>query len=210
MKSLGPAFAACLLVGFISSVAFAESKIESVSEPEATVDANAAASESKSSRSELSVAPLDHVVYPDDRPAWVDQEPDLKSPVHTWVVVTSGCETMQQCEAELDVLQRAAVALYVKERTGWVCDDAMLDGQWIDDELVGRRYVGDLVRGDQALKEIAVELQFGPEQQQKILRAWKNAEVGDRLRATGAVFAMALVGLCCTGGLLGVFSRRFS
>ena len=137
------------------------------------------------------------------------------------VVTTSGAETMEQCEAELEVLKPAAVALYIKETTGWDCDESCLDDRWIDDELVDRRYVGTLRMGDRELHEIAVELIFDAESQERIRTAQveaeeriraseKNSVVRARLRATAGLFAMALAGLCCTGGVLGAFSRRYA
>jgi hypothetical protein len=164
----------------------------------------------KAKRNELSVAPMSHITYPDDRPSWIGKSPDLKSSVHTWVVTTSGCESMERCEAELEVLKPAAVSLYIKETTGWTCDDEFLDADWIEDDLVVRRYVGSLKKGDQTLNEIAVELNFDSGSRERIQRARKNTVVHDRLRATAGAFALALVGLCCTGGLLGLVSRRYS
>jgi hypothetical protein len=204
MKTLFPAASACLVVAFVASVGYAESQLE------AAAKSTEAAPIADSSRPELSVAPLQYVTYPDDRPSWIQREPDLDSAVHTWVVTTSGCESIEQCEAELVVFKRAAVALYIKETTGWVCDDDFLDDRWIEDQLVARRYVGTLVKGDDRLNEIAVELEFDAESRQRIQRAQKDCIVNDRLRATGGLFALALIGLCCTGGLLGALSRRFA
>ncbi|WP_182867757.1 hypothetical protein [Stieleria mannarensis] len=198
MRTLFPAASACFVVAFVASIGLAESSIESAPER---------GDEPK--RAELSVAPMDHVTYPDDRPAWIETEPDLQSPVHRWVVTTSGSETMELCEAELEVLKPAAVALYIKETTGWVCDDAMLDPQWIEDELVERRYVGTLQMGDRTLHEIAVELTFDAEDRKRIRRAMNNSVVGERMRATAGLLALGLIGLCLSGGVLGVFSRRY-
>ncbi len=220
MKTLFPAASACFVVAFVASVGLAESSLEAaanrggenISEQPRAVSSTSVDSDSsaKPKRTELSVAPMHHVTYPDDRPAWIETEPDLESPIHRWVVTTSGAETMEQCEAELEVLKPAAVALYIKETTGWVCDDAILDEQWIEDELVDRRYVGTLKMGDRELHEIAVELTFDADSRKRIRTAMNNSVVGERLRATAGLFALALVGLCCTGGVLGVFSRRYA
>ncbi|QDV44860.1 hypothetical protein Enr13x_47310 [Stieleria neptunia] len=220
MKTLFPAASACFVVAFVASVGLAESSLEATAnragetvseQPRAESSASAdSESSAKPKRAELSVAPMDHVTYPDDRPGWIETEPDLQSPVHSWVVTTSGAETMEQCEAELEVLKPAAVALYIKETTGWLCDDAFLDQQWIEDELIDRRYLGTLKMGDRELYEIAVELKFDADSRKRIRRAMNNSVVGERLRATAGLFALALVGLCCTGGVLGVFSRRYA
>ncbi|MCO8125495.1 hypothetical protein NHH03_27400 [Stieleria sp. TO1_6] len=208
MNTLFPSAAACLIVALVASASYAESNSESTETIVAATAVNPSAD--TSDEAELSVAPLSHTVYPDDRPSWIVSEPDLKSSVHSWVVTTSGCESIEQCEAELEALKQAAVALYIRETTGWVCDHDFLDQQWIDDELVQRRYVGDFKQGDRDLHEMAVELQFDANSREKIRLAHQNQEVGERLRASGGLFGLALVGLCCTGGLLSVFSRRYA
>lgn len=243
MRNLFPAASACFVVVLIASVGYAESQNEAanlpvsneVAQDESTSDEvtlqqealNTAAAElsemteSDSSKStaprELSTAPLTHIRYPDDRPSWISQEPDLQSAEHTWVVTTGGCDSIQMCEDKLGALKPAAVALYVKRTTGWECDDALLDEQWIEDELVSRRYLGTLQQGDQTLHEIAVELKFDGQARERIDLAHEQARrervnsiVGERLQATAGLFTLAVLGLFCTGGLLGLVSRRFS
>jgi len=220
MRMLLTPAGACFLALTIASVGYAESQAESAARPDqaaesaeatgATADhqRNATDRGSLPRRSELSVAPLDHVEYPPDRPSWLEREPDLQSEVHSWVVNSGGCETTDECEAQLEVLQRAAVSLYIRELTGWTCDESWLNQDWIEQELVGRRYVGSLTVGDQSLTEQAVELQFDATTRGKIRQAARNDEVGERLRATGGFFVLGLVGLIFTGGVLGAVTRR--
>ncbi|MCA9137308.1 MAG: hypothetical protein KDB00_11135 [Planctomycetales bacterium] len=208
MRTLFPAASACFVVVFVASVGYAETKIEAKSDKIA--DAANAAETQRSTVHELSTAPSAHITYPDDRPEWIGRQPDLESSVHTWVVSTSGCESMEMCEAQLEALIPANVSLYIKETTGWVCDDDFLDADWIENQLVSKRYVGTLQQGDHELHEIAVELNFDADSRGRIRRAYQNSVVDDRLRATGGLFALALIGLCCTGSLLGVISRRYT
>lgn len=217
MRTLFPSAAACFVVAFVASIGYAETQLESAGE--STSDAVAVSKpdtakpdikKTEASRPELSVAPLTHITYPDDRPSWILSEPDLQSPVQTWVVTTSGSESIQQCEAELEALMPAAVSLYIKETTGWGCDDEFLEKSWIDDQLVARRYVGTFQQGDRELHEIAVELNFNSSSRKRILLAQQNIVVNERLQATGGLFALGLIGLCCTGGLLGLVSRRYA
>lgn len=193
MSTIRPSATALFVVAMVASVGYAEA------EPGKTTGGKT-----------LSVAPLHHEIYPEDRPSWIRDEPDLESEVHQWVVTTSGRDTIQECEAELDVLKRATVALYIKQRTGWICGDDVLDEDWIENDLIGRRYIGTLKKGDQELHEIAVELQFDDEAQQRIDAQWKNTEVNERLKVSGAMFGLLIIGLCCSGGLLGAVSRRYS
>ena len=204
MKTLITPASACVLVAFIASVGYAQSLeivIESGSAEESVADASAP--------TELSVPPIDHTIFPADRPEWVRNEPDFESDIHTWVISTGAYETTRQCEEELEELRRAAISLYIKRQTGWVCDEGSFNEDWIE-ELTGRRYVGSLTRGDETLREIAVELCFDRVAQEKIQASFREAQLDERLRNTGGVFAMGLVGLCCTGGLLSLLSRRFA
>ena len=117
---------------------------------------------------------------------------------------------MAKCEDQLDALVPGAVAHYIKRTTGWECDEEFLDADWIDDSLILRRYVGTLQKGDQTLHEVAVELHFDAENRERIREASQNSMVNERLCATGALFAFGLFGLCCSGGILGIVSRRFA
>lgn len=211
MRTLFPAASACFVVAFVASVGYAESQIETQEDANETAAVHKKSdAEETNSPVELSVAPMEHLTYPDDRPSWISAQPDLHSDVHTWVVTTSGTDSLEQSAEELDVLLPATVALYIKETTGWICDDVFLDPQWIDDDLVGARYVGTFTKGDQTLHEIAVQLRFDQASRQRIQKARQNSLVNERIRATGGMFALGLIGLFCTGGLLGVFSRRYT
>jgi hypothetical protein len=181
---IATAATACLIVALIASVGLAES--------------------------ELSTAPLDHVEYPEARPDWIVAEPDLKSRVHTWVVNADDCESRQQCEAKLQPLMRAAVELYVNELTGWECEDALIDELTASAELVQDRYEGQYTQGDSERHEVAVRLAFDAATREKIRQAARDVEVGERLRATAGLFALAVFGLFLSSGILNVWSRRVS
>lgn len=208
MKTLIPSASACAIVALIASVGYAQS-FEIVVETKSAKSKAKTTADADSKPFELSVPPIEHTIYPADRPGWVRNEPDFESDVHTWVVTTTAYETTKRCESELEELRRAAIALYIKQQTGWVCDEGTFNEDWIE-ELTARRYVGSLVRGDQDLREIAVELRFDRAAQEKIRMAFREAQLGDRLRTTGGLFALGLVGLCCTGGVLGLLGRRYS
>jgi predicted transcriptional regulator len=158
---------------------------------------------------ELSVPPLDHVVYPDDRPSWLNQVPDLESRIHTWVVVTSPKDTKQECADELGILQRAAVSSYIRELTG--SDDVdfyPVNDKWIESQLVIKSYQGSVTEGDLPMVEQAVMLEFTPRNQQEILKAWKNIQVRERLGSLGVVVFFGLVLLMGSSTLLGAVGRR--
>ena len=170
----------------------------------------AAASTDSTAPAELSVAPLDHIEYPDDRPGWLENPPQLTEPTHTWVVVTPPSESPEQSEELLQVMQRAAVTSYVHRRVDPGCraDFVRVDNRWIDEQLVTQTYRGTLEQGDQTLHEAAVQLSFSPAVQQQIQQQWHDARVQNRLRTTGFAFGggllLLITGACATGCL----SRR--
>ena len=158
---------------------------------------------------ELSAAPLDLIEYPDDRPAWLNQGPDLESKTHTWVVVTRPCENEQECAEKLEVLQRAAVNLYIQELTNSEdVDFYPVNDKWIESQLIAKSYQGSLVEGDVPMVEQAVMLEFTPRTQQEILAAAENLQVGQRLGKLGVLVFFGLVMLIGSSSLLGIVGRR--
>lgn len=160
---------------------------------------------------ELSVAPLDHVTYPQDRPGWVSQKtPHLKGSNHSWVVVTQPWDTEEQCNEELPILVRAAVELYAKELTGRECDPETITQQWIDDEVVSRTYVGKLSIGDQTMHEIAVQLHFDDEARAFLQQACEDEVLDERMRVTGVGIAASFAGLVLLTSVLNMAAKRYS
>lgn len=149
----------------------------------------------ESSPKPLSVAPLDQIQYPEDRPAWIDAENDLSGQTHRWVVTTSPCETREQSAGELDRMLPVAVQLYaerlVRDREG--CRDVEVgDAVQVARDAIARRYDGTVEQGDVTLYESAAELEFPPAVQAEIRRRCLNAEVRGRL---------GVLGLFVSGGL---------
>jgi hypothetical protein len=158
---------------------------------------------------ELSVPPLDHVEYPADRPAWLEAAPDFDSEIHTWVVVTGPCDTEDQCAEQLAVLQRAAVSAYIRQLTGSAqVDFYPVNDQWIESRLIVDSYNGKLTQGDTPMVEQAVKLEFSRSDQQKILAAWKNIEVRQRLGGLGVLVFLGLSVLVGSSSILSIISRR--
>ncbi len=174
------------------------------------VPANDQVSESATeTTTELSVPPLDHVEYPDDRPSWLDQAPDLESRIHTWVVVTSPCDTYDECSDQLAILKRAAVSSYIRELTkSDQVDFYPVNDKWIESQLIVKNYQGSVTQGDLPMVEQAVMLEFTPRNQQEIQAAWKNIQVRERLGSLGVLVFFGLVVLIGSSSLLGLIGRR--
>ncbi|MGB7326951.1 MAG: hypothetical protein WBD31_18900 [Rubripirellula sp.] len=167
--------------------------------------------ESKPEPAQLSVAPLDHIEYPDDRPDWLDEKPSVRGVDHKIVIVSLPCDSAEQSLEELRWMQRAAIATYVSQLVdaGGEFDFYSPSDEETENELIAKRYTGQVVQGDSTRYESAVELHFDSKKRDEIRIAWKNVEVGDRLKALGGLTTVGLVLLMCTSGLLGIVSRRF-
>ncbi len=158
----------------------------------------------------LSVAPLDHVEYPEARPEWVGSVPSLDELPHTWVIVSDPRETVEESVENLRVIQLATVVTYIQglPGAGGRSDFFPISNEWIDDNLVIRRYSGAVTRGGVKQFEHAVEMRFDGAAQQEVLAAIKNVEVRDRLGALGVLSFGGLIGLICCSAIFGLLSRR--
>jgi hypothetical protein len=190
---------ACLaMLALASTVAFA-------ADSDRADDGAGKAADSK----ELSRPPLSHVEYPSDRPAWLDDSPNLESEPHTWVVVTEPAETLEKCREELALMRHAAVASYVKFRSrSDRFDFYPINDKWIEQRLVSRTYQGTVTKGGTQHFELAAELTFEPDVQSEIVSAWTQINVRDRLGALGVLVFVGLTILICASAFLCLLSRR--
>jgi len=162
---------------------------------------------------ELRVAPLDHVEYPADRPAWIDVISDMNGDTHTWVVVSTPSESLQESLESLQMLQSIAIDLYANKliQQAGHHDSLTLDESWMTEHLerlVARTYQGTLIQGDAEYFEHAVELHFTPEIQTQIWHQWKNQEVGRRLGLVGFLTVIGTVLTGCGAAAMGILARR--
>jgi len=185
----------CLLALMIAPVIYAD---------------DAQSSSADESPAPLSVAPLDHVVYPSDRPKWVEKSTDFDTEAHSIVVVSGPSETRQESEEELMLMARAAVSTYITELTDSAGYDEFYNvtDEEIERDLVVRRYTGTLTQGDSTRYEDAVELVFTETKRKEIKEAWANVAVRERLGALGLLVFGGLIMLMCSSAVVGVASRR--
>lgn len=158
----------------------------------------------------LSVAPLDHVDYPENRPEWITAPPELKVVPHSWVVVSRPCETKDECDKDLTLMVRASVETYIKSLpdADGEFEFFTLSDEWINDRLIGRKYDGEVTQEGLTRYERAVEVTFDQSARDEVLRSLKNVQVQDRLGALGVLVVTGLLGLIFSSTLLGFASRR--
>lgn len=161
---------------------------------------------------ELSVPPLDHVTYPDDRPEWVNQADNGKPYTvidgNKIVVVSPLCDTSNQCDELLMISARVAADQYVIDLVDFIADSSFYE--FSDDEiadLITRQYEGMAKQGDMEMYERAIELTFTPEKQREIRSASKNIEVDRRLHRMGGFFLGGLVMLFGGSAAIGAIGR---
>ena len=126
------------------------------------------------------------------------------------VVVSGPCETVEESEDELRVMQRAAASTLVTEiaNSNGRFDFYSPSDEQIERDLVKRRYAGEVMQGDQTRYEHAVEIEFSEANQQQVRQAWRAVEVRDRLGEVGVLTFSGLTLLVCASAVTGWVSRR--
>jgi hypothetical protein len=176
----------------------------------AAADSKADPQPADASPRELSVAPLDHIEYPESRPAWVSDAVETDPGSFRMVVISGPSDSVEESLEELRVMQRAAVATLVSQM---VNSDGRADFYSPSDEEIGqnlvvRQYAGEVKQGDQTRYEHAAEIMFSEALEQEVRRAWQNVEVRRRLGALGVSGVIGLSLLSCGSAVTSMISRR--
>ncbi|QEG39971.1 hypothetical protein [Roseimaritima ulvae] len=162
--------------------------------------------------SELSVAPLDHKIYPDDRPEWISDEPWLEGERHRWPVVSLPSLTPEASQESLRMQMQIAVEAYINHVTksgGRAGRKVQFDDDYIDARLVNtqRSYSGVVTTSGGEMYEDAVELVFDEAFRGDIQAQWRHVEVTHRLTGLGVLGAGGLAMLLGLTSLLKVCNR---
>lgn len=162
--------------------------------------------------SELSVAPLDHKIYPDDRPEWISAEPYLEGEHQRWPVVSLPSLTPDASQESLQLQMQIAVEAYVNQITGSsgkAGATVQFDDDYIAAHLINsqRSYSGVVTTSGGEMYEDAVELEFDQGFRDEVSERWRRVEVGERLAGLGVVGAGGLVMLLGLTSLLKVCNR---
>jgi hypothetical protein len=167
-------------------------------------------SKGEDSPKQLSVAPMDHIVYPDDRPTWVSDPVKQQDNEATFVVVSGPCDTPEESLRELNLMRRAALSTYISRITNYFGIKEFYDisDERIDQDFVMRRYSGEIIVGGTSQYEDAVEIRVTESERKLILDAWQNIEVFRRLQALGVAMFGGLAVLVVSSTAIGVVARR--
>lgn len=153
---------------------------------------------------ELSVPPLDHVVYPQSRPEWVNRE----STDRRMIVESGPCETADDANAKLELMLPVAIrslAFGVVEMIPRNFDP--IDDDQISSYVVGR-YTGSVLMGNVEMAESIAEIAIDDDSIAELRRLAESVEVTHRVAAIGVCLVGGLVALLTSGGMLGFVARR--
>lgn len=187
----------------------AKAVFEAAAAKEAIDGAQAASPTDEAARgpARLSVAPIDHLQYPEDRPGWIEAGHDLESSTHRWIVRTEPSDSPEAAQDRLAVALSAGLETYVAQLLGSsdVAGILPADDKQVLEQLIARRYEGRLTRGGEPAYEAALELQITPEVRHRVHEAWKNRQVRSRLGALGVLvgggLALLTFGAVVAGGI---------
>ncbi|MAI73036.1 MAG: hypothetical protein CMM01_19315 [Rhodopirellula sp.] len=159
---------------------------------------------------ELSVPPLDHVVYPESRPEWIGNPVHERDNVSTFVVVSGPCETRDESLRALKLMRRAALSTFIENVVGALGSAGFyqVSDKRFDEELTQRRYSGEVTVGGMTQYEDAVEIRITESERDSILDAWKNTEVTQRMAMLGVVTVGGFLTLVASSAVFGIAIRR--
>lgn len=171
---------------------------------------------------ELSIAPLDHLDFPSDRPTWINSSLEINEDAKgvISIAVVSPPQPSPEAAAEMmEVMARGAVENYIDQKANSVSEpidskkiEVKMD--WIRDELITRRYDGEVQLGEQTQYESACLLSLTAPHQATLNRLIENHQLMHRMGIV-AVFGVGgflslVVGSIVFGGLATRQQRRQS
>lgn len=172
---------------------------------------------SSESSSKLSVAPLDHVDYPLERPGWIEEYRVPVTPTSgadLLISVSSGPAASAEIAAEMmEVMARGAVENYLEEMAQdgaepVPAEEIEVASNWLREELVSRRYDGTVGSGDEIRYESACLLRISAEEQQKLAESVRNYRLQRRLATVGVVAILGFAGMLSGAIGLGWLASR--
>lgn len=175
---------------------------------------------SGSDATELSIAPLDHLDFPSDRPKWIESPHEINEDddgVITIAVVSPPQPTSEAAAEMMEVMARGAVENYIDQKANSVSEP--IDSKkievgmdWIRDELITRRYDGEVQLGEQSQYESACLLLLTAKHQATLDRLIQNHQLMHRMGVV-AIFGVGgflslVIGSIVFGGLATRQQRR--
>ncbi len=165
----------------------------------------------------LSVAPLDQVGYPLDRPVWIEEHRVPTQPnegADLLISVSSGPASSPEIAAEMmEVMARGAVENMLEQMVldgpdVIPIDQIHVDMDWVRDELISRRYEGTVGTGDGVRYESACLLRMNSAERRKLSESIQSYRLQGRLSVVGVVALLGFAGLLAGSTGLGWLAGR--
>ena len=153
---------------------------------------------------ELSVPPLDHIVYPESRPSWIDGQ----STARRLVVQSGPFDDADQARQQLQTLLPAAVRSMALGTVDLMPHDFDPIGDDSMTDFVSQSYVGRVTVGDNPQFESVAEILLEDKDVERFRRRASSVETMHRIAAIGVCTGGGLVMLLGSGGVLGFLNRR--
>lgn len=175
---------------------------------------------SGSDATELSIAPLDHLDFPDDRPKWIESSLEINKDEDGMIsipVVSPPQPTPEAAAEMMEVMARGAVENYIDQKANLVSEPIdskkiEVEMDWIRDELITRRYDGEVQLGEQTQYESACLLSLTATHQATLNRLIQNHQLMHRMGVVALFgvggFLSLVVGSIVFGGLATRQQRR--
>ncbi|QDS91256.1 hypothetical protein EC9_54800 [Rosistilla ulvae] len=161
---------------------------------------------------ELSTAPQDYPIYPEDRPMWVDQPDKIGDDWAELVVQSVPSLSADSSRESLLQQQKIALIAYIDQALGFpgAGEKIVVPAEQIASGLVDpdRTYNGKLTTSTGEMFQHASVLVLDDDFHSQITQQWQSLEVAQRLKGLGVLAALALVGLSGLTVLLKSISPR--
>ena len=190
-----------------------DAEVEAQAAAEGAIAASDAATGADEPR-KLSVPPLGHAQYPEDRPSWVDEAPELEGEMAVWPVKSLLLPSAEEARESVLVQVEGAVAAYAEQVLGeekaGLLTHHDLEHIVIDSLPAEDVYTGTAKLGDATVYEHAVRLRFDEAYRRRLAANWQEQEVTQRLRLVGVAGGVGLCLLLAGTGLTRRIARKHS
>jgi len=161
----------------------------------------------------LSVAPLSHIRYPKTRPRWIDDEVSSDSDYQTFAISSGPCESEDEAKERVAIMTLASIRNQIEDcvdEMDVTCDPEQveIDPEWVESELVIRRYSGPVDSGGQPQFEAANLIQIDKDARQSLRSAVEERVTAERVAGVVVAAGLGFSGLLGCSFLLGALHTR--
>lgn len=165
----------------------------------------------------LSVPPMDETIYPETRPSWLEDLPELEGEIAVWPVKSRLFLSQREARENLEAQVHGAVLAYAEHVLGESLAAPLalekIGKVWqveLDEIPAKDRYQGTAQVGGEVRHEEAVMLRFDSLYRDQLQKAWRENVLRDRMISLGIVVGGGLSTLLAATGLVQRRNRQQS